>query len=503
MTAARRPAHRRARPAHPPGAGGAVRARDRDRRGLDGRRARHLGVLEGRPAGRSSTGSARTCCGSRPASRSWATRPCCPSRRRRCCGASRGVEAVAADGGRSRGQTVRRNPYIDEAETGGISVAAADPALRATVGATLRRGAFLNAATGRYPAVVLGAEAAATLGIDDTGSRVWIGERWFTVDRHPRPGHARPEARHRGADRLRRPPRRCSAPTPTRRRSSSAPTRSASSAVRDLLGRTANPERPEEVDVSRPVRRARGARGGQDRVHLAVPRPRRGRAARRRRRDRQRDGHLGARAPLGDRPAPRARARPGATSACSSWPSRCCSRASAAWPGTLLGALVTVGYATLEGWTVARAAGRPGRRRAGRGRRRRRRGPLPGAARRPPLPDGGAPGLTRHQGSTARTHWLTAIGTRGRSRGDAAARAAGADGAADGRVDRAPDRAAAARAGALRRAVHAAHGVVGRAAGAVSGPGGDQARLRRAAGRAAGRRGGAASWSRSRAATRS
>ena len=45
----------------------------------------------------------------------------------------------------------------------------------------LRRGRFLDAATGRYPTVVLGAEAAATLGIDDTGSRVWLGDRWFTV----------------------------------------------------------------------------------------------------------------------------------------------------------------------------------------------------------------------------------------------------------------------------------------------------------------------------------
>ncbi|HET6550758.1 MAG TPA: ABC transporter permease, partial [Solirubrobacter sp.] len=91
-----------------------------------------------------------------------------------------GVQSVAAAAAIGDA-TVRRNPLIDEAETGGISVAAADPALRATVGATLRRGTFLNAATGRYPAVVLGAEAATTLGIDDAGARVWIGGRWFSV----------------------------------------------------------------------------------------------------------------------------------------------------------------------------------------------------------------------------------------------------------------------------------------------------------------------------------
>ena len=77
-----------------------------------------------------------------------------------------GVESVAATASVA-GLTVRRNQYVDEAETGGISVVAADPSLRAAVGATLRRGTFLNAATGRYPAVVLGAQAAATLGIDD------------------------------------------------------------------------------------------------------------------------------------------------------------------------------------------------------------------------------------------------------------------------------------------------------------------------------------------------
>src|SRR5690349_2990114 len=90
-----------------------------------------------------------------------------------------GVQSVAATA--SVEGTVRRSPYIDKNETGGINIAAADPTLRAAVGATLAHGAFLNAATGRYPAVVLGAEAANTLGIADTGSRVWLRDRWFTV----------------------------------------------------------------------------------------------------------------------------------------------------------------------------------------------------------------------------------------------------------------------------------------------------------------------------------
>ena len=50
-------------------------------------------------------------------------------------------------------------------------------------GARVIRGSFLNPATARYPAVVLGYQAAITLGIAEPGqaSRVWIGGRWFYV----------------------------------------------------------------------------------------------------------------------------------------------------------------------------------------------------------------------------------------------------------------------------------------------------------------------------------
>jgi putative ABC transport system permease protein len=161
-----------------------------------------------------------------------------------------GVESVAAIAAVS-GKTVRRSPYIDEAETGGIGVAAADPSLRAAVGATMHRGTFLNAATGRYPAVVLGSEAANTLGIDDTGSRVWLGGRWFTVIGILDPATLAPSldsaaligfdaaAGLFGADR--------NASTVFVRVDQDRV-----EAVRDLLGRTANPQRPEEVEISRP-----------------------------------------------------------------------------------------------------------------------------------------------------------------------------------------------------------------------------------------------------------
>jgi putative ABC transport system permease protein len=161
-----------------------------------------------------------------------------------------GVEAVAAVRNLD-GITVRRNDLISEVETGGIAVAAADPSLAATVAARLRHGRFLNAATARYPAVVLGAGAADQLGIDDAGSRVYIGGRWFTVVGILDPVTLAPTlddtalvgfdaaARLFGEDR--------DASTVYVRADPDA-----IADVRDLLGATANPERQEEVEVSRP-----------------------------------------------------------------------------------------------------------------------------------------------------------------------------------------------------------------------------------------------------------
>jgi putative ABC transport system permease protein len=161
-----------------------------------------------------------------------------------------GVEATAATK-TVAGATVRRNALIDENETGGIAVAAAEPALPATVGARLARGTFLSAATERYPVVVLGADAAERLGITRTGVRVWIGGRWFGVIGILEPvalASALDSAALVGfpvAEELLDAD--LSASTIYVR---AAPDDIAS--VRDLLGRTANPARPEEVDVSRP-----------------------------------------------------------------------------------------------------------------------------------------------------------------------------------------------------------------------------------------------------------
>ena len=78
---------------------------------------------------------------------------------------------------------VYRNALVPASDTSGISLTATDAALPATLGATLAHGTFLNAATTHFPAVVLGAETASLLGINDLAhpTQVWIGGHWFTV----------------------------------------------------------------------------------------------------------------------------------------------------------------------------------------------------------------------------------------------------------------------------------------------------------------------------------
>jgi putative ABC transport system permease protein len=85
--------------------------------------------------------------------------------------------------GRVPGVRVYRNDHIPAGQTGGISVVAARTDLPDTVRVTVTSGTWLNAATGRFGAVVLGDKAAARLGIGAAGPdmQVWLGSRWFTV----------------------------------------------------------------------------------------------------------------------------------------------------------------------------------------------------------------------------------------------------------------------------------------------------------------------------------
>jgi putative ABC transport system permease protein len=132
-------------------------------------------------------------------------------------------------------------------------VRAAHLDLPATVGATLAGGAWLNAATARYPAVVLGSTAARRLGLGAAGqgAQVYLGRRWFTVIGVLDPAPPAPELdtsaligwpaaqSYLGSD---------GHPTTVYTRTADA----AVEAVRGILSATANPRAPDEVDVSRP-----------------------------------------------------------------------------------------------------------------------------------------------------------------------------------------------------------------------------------------------------------
>jgi putative ABC transport system permease protein len=161
------------------------------------------------------------------------------------------VESVSATG--AVDAVVYRSEFVPEEETNGISVLAADPSLPSSVGATLRAGAFLNDATARYPAAVLGSTAARRLGIDHAGEgvQVVVGGTRFTVVGILDPVELAPELD---------PAVLVGFPAADRwlgddGETSTLYVRSDPEDVEDVRGvlaRTANPEHPEEVDVSRP-----------------------------------------------------------------------------------------------------------------------------------------------------------------------------------------------------------------------------------------------------------
>jgi putative ABC transport system permease protein len=162
------------------------------------------------------------------------------------------VTEVAATGSVSSAK-VYRTDRIPAVQTGGIAVRATHLDLLKTVGATVADGTWLNAATARYPAVVLGSATANRLGIGAAGTniRLYLGGKWFTVigilDKAPLAPELDSSAlvgwpaaeKYLGFD---------GHPTTVYART----TDSEVEAVQAVLAATANPQAPNEVKVSRP-----------------------------------------------------------------------------------------------------------------------------------------------------------------------------------------------------------------------------------------------------------
>jgi putative ABC transport system permease protein len=149
--------------------------------------------------------------------------------------------------------SVYRSRLIPSVNTNGLGVDAATVGLLPVVGAAVVQGTYLNAATANEPVCVLGAQAAQLLGIDHVfpGERVWLGNMWFYVVGILGPAPLAQEIdssvlvgfpaakRYLGFD---------GHPTEIYVRTVTSQT----AAVQSVLAQTANPEAPNEADVSQP-----------------------------------------------------------------------------------------------------------------------------------------------------------------------------------------------------------------------------------------------------------
>jgi putative ABC transport system permease protein len=162
------------------------------------------------------------------------------------------IESVSAVG-EIGDVNVYRTDKISEAETSGISVLAVRIGLRSAIGVGVQSGTWLNAATSRYPATVLGKKTADRLGISHAApdTKVLIGGEWFTVIGILKSASLAPEldtAVLIGWPVAESLLKFDGHPTTVYTRSDPAQVEQ----VQSVLGATANPEQPNEVEVSRP-----------------------------------------------------------------------------------------------------------------------------------------------------------------------------------------------------------------------------------------------------------
>ena len=169
---------------------------------------------------------------------------------------------VVADTGSIATASVYRSPLIPSINTNALTVQATTLNLPGAVGTSVAAGAFLNAATATEPVAVLGAAAAQRLGVDRVypGERIWLGGMWFYVAGTLRPAILAPEIdssvlvgfaaakTYLGYGSVADGRPAVGNPTEIYLRAQTSDV----AAVDGVLAATANPEAPNEVNVSQP-----------------------------------------------------------------------------------------------------------------------------------------------------------------------------------------------------------------------------------------------------------
>jgi len=171
------------------------------------------------------------------------------------------VELVAHTGLMDQ-ENVYRNSMIPAGASGGLQVRAASLNLLAVLNTGVARGSWLNEGTVHGPVAVLGSVAAKRLGIDriHLGQRIWLGGQWFDVAGIMKPSPLATEIdssalvgypaarRYLGYLDMVRGTQQVGPPSSIYVRVATGH----EAEVRSLLARTANPEAPNEANVSQP-----------------------------------------------------------------------------------------------------------------------------------------------------------------------------------------------------------------------------------------------------------
>ena len=146
-----------------------------------------------------------------------------------------------------------RSPLIPAIDTNALSVDAASLGLLPAVATTMAQGRYLNAATATEPVAVLGAVAAQRLGIDRiyAGQRIWVGGQWFYVAGILNPAMLVPAIDNSVLVGFNAADKFLGFDGHTTTIYVRALTGQVN-AVQSVLAATANPEAPNEVDVSQP-----------------------------------------------------------------------------------------------------------------------------------------------------------------------------------------------------------------------------------------------------------